>query len=195
MKAVLVPLIVWLLVGIAPGFAAAGPRSSGFEISGGSWHAVDPSAQAYTLSIGRWQRLARPLTWVTRLAYWDVEDWPLARFPEATNRGLGHSVVIETGIQVHPPVSVGLAPYLGATLGAGAVRWGDERSWDQADPRGGWIVTRGTMAFACAAGVELGVRALPQRPWPSACLALGLRVTGGSSVGGVSAAPILTIGY
>jgi hypothetical protein len=202
MKAALLLVVACAMFCAPPARAADEPyRRSGFEVGGWRWHDDSyPGAGWWNvLSVGRWERVQRALTWVTRLEFGDLKPWDshdglvLQRptyglFQGHRWRDVGHSMTLETGIAVHPPVTAGLAPYLGGSFGIGSARWGNEY-----DDTGG--VTTGRTAPAFALSAEIGLRVFPSGHWPSVCAALGYRSVFGPGGWGTTTEPVLSIGY
>ena len=206
MRAALLFAAVCVTLCALPARAADEPyRRSGFEVggaylAGGGGSSLDPRWSAYTVSLGRWQRLTRSVTWVNRLQYAGL---PHVDFGNSTILDghlwydVGHSVSIETGLELHPPVIVGLAPYLGLNAGLGVARWGDEHStaFDYTGPRSVTTITHRGTALALLGGVEIGIRVFAERPWPNLCLTLGGHFLDGPHGDGFAAEPFLSLGY
>jgi hypothetical protein len=206
MKAALFFAVAGVVLCAAPGLAADDSfRRVGYEVGGWRWTetAEGPVERGdqpvFVLSVGRWQRLTHAVTWVTRLEYGDLPDFTFAdsEFPEYHHwTDLGHSVTLETGLALHPPVTVGLAPYLGVNLGLGAADLGDRH---EARLTGdGWAITthaRGGLAPVIVAGAETGLRLFPKRGWPGVCASLGFRIVAGPHGAAATTEPVLSIGY
>jgi hypothetical protein len=190
----------------APGLAAdESYRRVGYEVGGWRWTETADGpvergdSRAIVLSVGRWQRLTRAVTWMTRLEYGDLPDFRFAgaEIPERHEwTDLGHSVTFETGFALHPPVTVGLAPYVGVNLGLGEAHLGDRHmAYFTGD---GWrvanLASRGLVPVVVA-GAETGLRVFSKRGWPGLCASLGFRVVAGAHGAGVTAEPVLSLGY
>lgn len=206
MKAALLFVVAGVALCASFARAADGPyRRIGYEIGGWRWttdqggHLEGSPSDAFVLSVGRWRRLSRAVTWVTRLEYGDLMDieFPASWIPEHfVWADVGRSVTVETGLALHPPVKVGLAPYVGLNLGAGVAHLGNRH---EAHLTGeGWVVTthaRGRLAPAVVAAAEIGLRVFSKRGWPGVCAALGSRFVVGPHGGGFTTEPVLSIGY
>ena len=143
--------------------------------------------------------MTRAVTWMTRLEYGDLADPAFggSSIPEYDAwADLGHSVTLETGLALHPPVRVGLAPCVGVNLGLGAAELGDRH---EAFLTGdGWTVTthsRGGLAPVLVGGAEIGLRVFSKRGWPGVCASLGFRVVAGPHGVAGTAEPVLSLGY
>jgi hypothetical protein len=214
MKAALLFVVASVALCVASARAAGeSDRRVGYEV--GVWRWTDQRAElqggpqrTYVASIGRWQRLSNAATWVTRLEYGDLSDMHFSGGNLYNRPGhwrdLGHSLTLETGLAVHPPVRVGLAPYLGASLGAGVARWGDQHEWGAsyyqpvAQEVGSPVIlitSHGRLAPAIVTSIEIGLRVFSKPGWPGVCAALGGRFAVGPHGGGFTTEPVLSIGY
>ena len=207
MKAALPFLIAGVALCVLSVRAFAEPyRRVGYEVGVFRWR-TEPEMrlegarhQVLVLSLGRWQRLSLAATWMTRLEYADLTDVaiiPASGIPEHHEwADMGRSTTLQTGLELHPPVKVGLAPYLGANLGVGLAHQGDRHEAD--DIGGGWSVTthhRGRLGPAVVAGAEVGLRVFSKRGWPCACATAGFRYVVGPDGAGGAPEPVLSIGY
>ena len=211
-SAILLAAVCLMLCAVSARAADAPHRRGGGEVGGGWWtdHSGSKPRKAYVVSVGRWQRLDPSVTWVTRIESAEVRDladvWPSFGKHDGgvepavigwggTWRDLGHSVTVQTGLAIHPPMRVGLAPYVGGNVGLGVARWGDEHGtyWTGS----GWAMrsARGRTTPTFLVGGEVGLRLFPSGHWPSACAALGFRALSGPHGGGGSLEPVLSIGY
>ncbi len=197
-----------LVLGLASSLLACGPahaapklpRVAGYEI-GASWWTIDPDhggrQLVHSISVGRWRRLTRALTWQTRLEYADLMDASLdTNIPEhASWSDLGRSLMLRTGIVVHPPLPVGIVPFAGASFGAGLVRAGDHHD---ARLRGdGWTTTldRNHARPGLSIGLEGGLRLFTKPGWPEISACAGMNVAFGVEGMGLAPDPVFWIGY
>jgi hypothetical protein len=189
-------------------------RRSGFEVGAWRWidreYPPDELQRYYIVSVGRWERVRRGLTWITRAEYGDLQGFPGpggGGVEVAFGAGsvitegerwydVGHSLTLETGLELHPPVTAGLAPFVGLSGGIGVARWGDEHTSVLIGQ--GWITSStksGRSVPAIVAGGEIGLRVFPSGHWPSVCAAVGYRVVMGPHGSGFTSEPVVSIGY
>jgi len=178
----LVPVLLVLAVACAgPAAATGSERARGFAVGFGTTDAFHGERPGIAASVSTWRRLARGTTWDTRLEYQHVPEWDLhagvlpANTIEGQDRHAASDfVLLDTGIDLHVPVAVGLTPFVGLRAGAGWAAWGEKHGplesapWIELteDPQKGPVAT-----FA----VELGLRVFAAAPWPSMRASLGLQ--------------------
>ncbi len=197
--------VLWLAASLfacaSAGAAPDVPRASGWELGAWRWswqpdREVEGGRQDYDiLSVGRWRRLTRAVTWQTRLEYADLAGWKGDLFESHAWSEKGRSVVLRTGLALHPPVTAGLAPYVGASVGLGYVHPGDDhQAWERYP---GWEVTteRHHPGPGVSLGIEAGLRLFTRPGWPTVCATAGLNALIGTGGSGGTTEPLIWIGY